>query len=187
LGDTKEDLRLRKAIPDILLQIGTQRAADLLALELRKKNRDVESEIVEAMYKLKSEDPQIHFAKKTIFPEIIRKLKESYVILIEMHDLMADEKKAYLADDLENNLARSLKHIFELLSLIYPREDIIKAYQNISKGTKRAIDYSIELLDNLLKREIMEILLPLIDDIPFEDKVKKCKRLFKSLEKAELS
>jgi len=187
LGDPEENLKLRKAIPDILLQIGTQRAADLLALELKKKSRDVESEIVEAMYKLKSEDPQIHFEKKTIFPEIIQKLKESYLVLIEMHDLMADEKKAYLADDLENNLARSLKHIFELLSLIYPREDMVKAYQNISMGTKKAIDYSIELLDNLLKREIMEFLLPLIDDIPFEDKVKKCKRLLRPLEKAELS
>jgi len=187
LGAPEENLRLRRAIPDILCRIGTQRAADLLTLELRKKSRDVETEIIEAMYKMKSKDPEISFQKKIIFSEIISIIRKSYITLIEMHDLMSDEKKAYLAKDLESNLARSLKHIFELLSLVYPHEDIIRAYQNICAGTKKAIDYSIELLENMIKREIKEVLLPLIDDIPFEDKVRKCKKMLKTLEKMELS
>ena len=187
LGDPEENIRLRKAIPDILLRIGSQRAADLLALELRKRSRDVETEIIEALYKMKSKNPQIRFQKEIIFSEVISVIKKCYLILIEMHDLMADEKKAYLAKDLENNLARSLKHIFELLSLIYSHEDVIRAYQNIGTGTKKALDYSLELLDNILKREIMEFLLPLIDDIPFEDKVRKCRKMIKTLGKAELS
>jgi AAA family ATP:ADP antiporter len=187
LGDPEESLRLRKAIPDILFQIGTQRAADLLALELREKSRDVETEIIEALYKMKSKNPQIRFQRKIISSEVISVIKKSYLILIEMHDLMSDEKKAYLAKDLENNLARSLKHIFELLSLIYPHDDVIRAYQNICAGTKEALDYSIELLDNILKREIKEVLLPLIDDVPFEDKVRRCRKMLKTLEKAELA
>jgi hypothetical protein len=136
---------------------------------------------------MKSKDPQICFQRKIIFSEVISVIKKSYLILIEMHDLMSDEKKAYLAKDLESNLARSLKHIFELLSLIYPHDDIIRAYQNICAGTKEALDYSIELLDNILKREIKEILLPLIDDVPFEDKVRRCRKMLKTLEKAELA
>jgi AAA family ATP:ADP antiporter len=187
LGDPEEDLRLRKAIPDILFQIGTQRAADLLALELRKKSRDLESEIIAALYKMKSKSPQIHFQKAIIFSEIISVIKKCYLIIIEMHDLMSDEQKAYLAQDLESNLARSLKHVFELLSLIYPHEDINRAYQNICAGTKKALDYSLELLENMLKKEIKEFLLPLIDDIAFEDKFRKCKKMLKALEKAELS
>ncbi|MFQ6081838.1 MAG: Npt1/Npt2 family nucleotide transporter [Candidatus Aminicenantia bacterium] len=183
LGDPEEDIRLRKAIPDILARIGTQRVGDLLALELKKEIRDVESEIIEAMYKMKSKNPQIHFQEKIVLSEIILKIKESYLILMEMHDLKADKKKAFSATDLENNLAQPLKHIFELLSLIYPQEDVIKAYQNICTGTKKAIDYSIELLDNMLKKEIKEVLLPLIDDIPFKDKVRKCRKLLKTLEK----
>ncbi|UCC38635.1 MAG: hypothetical protein JSV96_12485, partial [Candidatus Aminicenantes bacterium] len=187
LGDPAEDIRVRKAIPDILLLIGSQRAADLLTLELRKRSRDVETEIIEALYKMKSKNPQIRFQKKIIFSEVISVIKTSYLVLIEMHVLMSDEKKAHLAKDLENNLARSLKHIFELLSLIYPHDDVIRAYQNICDGTKKALVYSLELLENMLKKEIREFLLPLIDDIPFEDKVRKCKKMLKTLEKAELS
>jgi len=36
----------------------------------------------------------------------------------------------------------------------------------------------------LLKREIKEYLLPLIDDISFEDRVRKCKKMLKILDKA---
>jgi AAA family ATP:ADP antiporter len=187
LGDSTEETRLRKAIPDILAQTGAQRAADALTLELRKESRDVESEIVSAMYKMRSEKPKIHFREQIVMPQVIREIKESYLILKEIHELRADKKKEFLAKDLENNLARYLKYIFELLSLIYPREDIIKAYQNITTGTKKAIDYSVELLDNLVKKEIMEVLLPLIEDIPFEDKVKKGRKMLKILEKMEFS
>ena len=184
LGDSEESLRLRKAIPDIMARIGTQRAADFLALELRREKKEVEAETIEAMYKIRSKNPQIHFQKKIVSDEIILIIKKCYLILIELQDIKGDKKKAALAPDLESNLARSLKQIFELLSLIYPHEDIIKAYQNICVGTKKSIDYSIELLDNILMRETKEFLLPLIEDLPFEDKVRRCKRLLKALEKA---
>jgi len=183
LGDSEEDIHIRKAIPDILVRIGSQRAADLLALELKRGRKDVEDEIIEAIYKMRFNDSQLMFQRKIIMPEMIQKIKKSCLILIEMHDLMADEKKDPLVKDLENDLARSLKHIFELISLIYPREDIMRAYQNICTGTKKLIDYSIELLDNMLRKEIKELLLPLIDDIPFEDKVRKCQKMLKALEK----
>ncbi len=183
LSDREEEIRLRKAIPDIVAQIGTQRAADLLSLELKRKNEDVEPEIIEGMYKLKSKNPQISFEQRIVVPEVARIIKKSYLILFELQDLKADGKKELLARDLENNLARSLKHIFELLSLIYPQEDITRAYQNICLGTKKSTDYSIELLDNILKKEISEVLLPLIEDLSLEDKVRRCRKLLKSLDR----
>lgn len=185
LGDPEEDIRLRKSIPDILVQVGTQRAAGLLALELKKDNKDLRPEIIQAMHKIKSKKPEIRFEEKIILPEIILKIKESYLILVEIYNLMSDKKKEFMAKDMENNLARSIKVIFELLSLIYPHEDMVKAYQNICAGTRKSTDFSLELLDNTLKKETMEFLLPLIDDIPLEDKAKKCKKLLKTLEKSE--
>jgi len=187
LGDSDEAMRLRKAIPDILADIGTQRAADLLALEMGKDNKDVELEIISAMYKIKSKKPQINFPEKIISAGILVKIKESYVILNEIYELMSDKKKQFLAKDLENNLAQTLRRIFELLSLIYPHEDMIKAYQNICDGTKKALDYSIEFLDNTVKKDIMEFLLPLVEDIPLEDKVRRSRKILKSLEKTKLS
>lgn len=183
LGDPDEEIRIRKAIPDILANIGTQKAAYLLSLGLKRGCYDVESEIIEAMFKMKSKHPLIQFPVQIVLSQTLLMIKKSYLILIEIDGLKTDEKKAYLAKELEKNLARCLRHIFELLSLVYPKEDVIKAYQNITVGTKKTIDYSIELLDNMLKKEMIEFLLPLIDDIPFDDKVRRCKKNLKTLER----
>jgi AAA family ATP:ADP antiporter len=183
LGDSEEDLRLRKSIPDIIAQVGTQRAANILSLEMKKKNKDIEPEIIAAIYKMRSKNPQLFFDKKIIFPEIMEKIIDSHVIMIEIQEAISDRKMELTAKGLENNLARSLRRIFELLSLIYPHEDMIRAYQNICSGSGKALDYSIELLDNVVKRDVMEILLPLIDDIPLEDKAKRSRKILKTLEK----
>lgn len=183
LSDPDEDIRIRQKIPDILSRIGTQKAADLLTLELKNQRRDLEPEIIEAMVRIRSKSPDVLFQKNIILPEVVFLIKKSFLILMELNDVMGDAKRANLAADLERSLAQTLKHIFELLSLVYPYEDIIKAYQNITAGTRKATDYSLELLDNILKKEIKEILFPLIDDISFEEKVRRCRHLYKSLEK----
>lgn len=185
LGDGEEDLRIRKAIPDIMFRVGTQRAADIMAMELRKGSVDVESELVEAMFKLRNKDPGIRFQPRYIKPEILSLVKKSYLILLESHDLMSDEKKANLVSDLEGSLAGSLKKIFELLSLIYPLGDILEAYRNLTSGGKKSIGDSCELLDNILKKEMKDFVFPLIEDIPFEDKLKRCRKMLKELEKSE--
>lgn len=180
LSDPEEDIALRKAIPDILAQIGTQKAADILTKEFIKKHKEVETEVIEAIYTLKSKNPEVKIRENVILPEIIRVIRSCYSILLEMDGVMSSGTSEIAP--LENKLAAGLKHTFELLTLIYPKEDIIKAYQNISKGEKRAIDYSLELLDNLLKKDVKDLLFLLIDDIPFEDKVKRCRKLLKTAE-----
>jgi len=187
MGDTKEDISLRKAIPDIIAQVSTQRAANILTLEMKKESKDVEPEIIAAIYKMKSKNPKLVFDEMIVLPEIMEKIKESHEILIEIDELMRGKKKEPLTKNLENDLDRSIRRIFELLSLVYPHEDMIKAYQNICSGTRKAMDYSLELLDNTVKREIMEVLLPLVEDIPLEDKARKGKKVLKILEKTKFS
>jgi HEAT repeat protein len=187
LADSDEDVRIRKAIPDIMFRIGTKRAADLMALELEKNDAQIESEVIEALFKLRTKDPELRFLKRHIEPKLLFVIKKCYLLLIEMHDLMLDDRKAQLVSDLEIDLARSLKHIFELLSLIYPHEDILKAYQNISSGTKESVDYSCELLDNILNKQLREYIFPLIEDMSFDEKVKRCKKMLKEIERTESS
>jgi AAA family ATP:ADP antiporter len=187
LNDPVEDIRTRRAIPGILARTGAQRAADTLALELKKDNLEVEAEIIEALHKMRANYPDVLFAEKIILSKIVGLVKKCYLSIIQIHDLRADKRKEVLAKDMENNLARSMKYIFELLGLIYPQEDIIKAYQNITAGTKKALDYSVELLDNILKKEIKEILLPLIEDMSFEEKVRVSRKMLRTVEKIDFS
>lgn len=187
LADTSENLALRKAIPKIMSQSGSQKAANILTAELKKKEGQVEPEIIDALCKIRSVNSDISFDREIVMAKAVEAIKKSYLILIEMYDMMSDPQKEPLRKDLENNLTRSLKHIFDLLSLVYPFEDIASAYQNISTGTRKSIDYSLELLDNILKKDTKEVLLPLIDDISFEDRVRRCKKMLKALDKIKAS
>jgi AAA family ATP:ADP antiporter len=187
LTDGAEDIRIRKAIPDIMSQIGTQRAADMMVMELKKRMGDVESELIEAMYRLRKKNRLIRFQNSYIEAEIGSLIKKSYMIIMEMHELMPDEKRAKLVSDLENNLASTLKNIFNLLSLIYPVEDVLGAYRNFSAGTKKSISDAIELCDVFLEREVRELIIPLMEDVPISTKVIRCRKMLKHLERREIS
>lgn len=186
LGDTKEDIQLRKAIPEIIAQTDSQRAANILTIEMKKEDKDVEPEIIAAVYKMRSKNPRLTFDEKTIFPKIMNKIIGSHKILIEIDEMLSGRIKEVSNKDLESELARSIRRIFELLSLVYPHEDMIKAYQNICSGARKALDYSLELLDNTVKREIVEVLLPLVEDIPLEDKARRGKKILKAIEKTKI-
>ena len=178
------DIRVRRAIPDLLARSGSQRAADLLSLELAKGSTDLEAEIIEALHRLKSVQKDVHVSAKIVQAKIISLIKKCYLLVLQIRDVRSDRKKEMLTRDLENSLSRTLKQVFELLGLVYPREDILKAHQNILVGTKKALDYSVELLDNILKRELKELLIPLIEDTTLEEKARISRRMIKAAEKA---
>ncbi len=187
LRDPKEDIRIRRAIPGIMARIGSERAARLLVREIEQDHVETETEVIEALHRMRWTDSQLAFSPQKILKKTASLLKKCYLLLCQIHELRPDKKREILARDLEGNLSRTLKNIFYLLGLIYPQEDIVKAYQNILAGTRRTLDYSVELLDTLLPREIKELLLPLVEDTTFEYKVSLSRRMIKAAEKLERS
>jgi AAA family ATP:ADP antiporter len=187
LNDPQENIRVRGSIPDLLAKTGSQRAADILTMELAKEPTDLEAELVEALHHLVSDNPNIRVSSRTIHSKIVALIRKCYLLVLQIHDVRSDRKKEVLRHDLENNLSRTMKQIFELLGLVYPQESIVMAYQNILAGTKKALDYSVELLDNILKRELKELLLPLIEDTTLEEKARISRKMIKAAEKSSLT
>ena len=73
-------------------------------------------------------------------------------------------------------------NIFKLLALLYPREDIFKAYNNLQTGTQDSMAYAIELLDTTLRKEIRDLVIPIIEDIPLKDKIHKIQLIEKNFD-----
>jgi hypothetical protein len=184
LADGEEDIRLRRLLPDVLARIGTQRAADTLLAGFRKSVGGLEAELVEAMSKIKASRPAVAFGEAEVLRGVLLHLRAVYADLDAFRALRAARKKEIRARELELVLFRSMKSVFALLGLIYPPEDIRKAQQNLLAGTKKAIDYSVELLDNLLRKDIKPFLLPLLEDMSLEEKAKSAGRALKALDKA---
>jgi AAA family ATP:ADP antiporter len=187
LSDPDEDQEVRRMLPDVLAQIGEQKGADVLTNELTREEHGARAQIVRALYKIRLRDSSIHFPVAIVYREILNQIAKCYLLIIELSDVMSDAKKLPLVNDVQNALSYSLRQVFELLSLIYVHSDVMNAYQNICEGSRQNIDYSIELLDNMIRKDLMDYLLPLIDDIPFEVKLKKCRKGLRSLEKLKES
>ena len=175
LEDGRKSLDLRRALPDVLAGIGSPRAADLLLGELeRKGGAALEREIIEALFRLRSEHPEVPFREKKVVAlvlDLIRRTCRTFLALCaEGGESSCPDVRS------DTRIAMDLKAIFELLSLVYPTEDIVRAYQNLLAGTERSADYSLELLDNVLNREIRDGLAPLVEPWPLEDRIARCRR-----------
>jgi len=180
LGDTKENIELRKAVTSILAYIGTQDAADFLCWELAEDRGDMDSELIDALDRIRSEKPAVQFPEEAVKSKIFKEIKKHYQILIQLYESSSESKNESRRKALERNLTFSQMNIFKLLGVVYPHEDIARAYQNIRAGTKNSIAYAVELLDNILHKEMRDILLPIIEDISLEERVQRCQSLLKS-------
>jgi hypothetical protein len=169
LRSADEPLEVRRAIPDVMAQIGTQKAADILVAELARRRDDMEQPLVDALYKLRAARPEVRFRVKDVRPELLH-------LIIRACDLVTDPPGS--PDAAKAQLAIRIRRVFDLLTLLYPREEIVNDYQNILQGTAKSVDYSLEHLDNLLDREVKELLFPLIEDLPADER---CLRLKKAL------
>ena len=183
LGDSDEDVGLRKEVASVLARIPTQDSADFLAWELAEDNEDMDHELIDALDRIRSGKPDIQVQEEIIKTKIFKEIKKYYQILIKFYDAKSKTKKVKMSEQLAENLAASMMNIFKLLGLIYSHEDIFRAYQNIRTATKDSVDYAVELLDNILPKEIRDVVFPLIEDLPLEERVKRCRILLKTFPK----
>jgi len=181
LGDSEEDIELRKGAASVLARIGTQEAADFLAWVLTEDKGDIDIELIDALDRIRSERPDVQFQEGIVTTKIAELIKKHFQILIDFYDSKLMEKKQKMSENLPKNLTVSFMNIFKLLGLIYPHKDINKAYQNIRTGTKESMAYAVELLDNTLQKEIKDVIFPLVEELPIEERVKRFRGLLKRL------
>jgi len=158
---------VRQAVPEVLALVGTQRAADILLAELSRRRDDMEQALVEALYKIRTDRPAVRFREKAVRPEVLFLVRKAC-------DLVLDPPGP--GDETQAALNIRIKRVFDLMTLLYPREDVINAYQNIHLGSVRSADYSLESLEVLLDRELKGLFLPLVEDLSLEEKARRLKK-----------
>lgn len=174
LQDRRARLAVRKAIPEVLARLGDQKGADALVAELGSCDEALEPDLIEALYRIRSNHPQVSYKKKRVTAaalSLARRNAEDYLAAAQAGAAGEPGPERKGAMDLRTKL------IFDLLTLIGPPEDIVKAYQNILRGGDRSADYSLELLDNILDRDLKAHLLPLLENLPPEERCRRLKKL----------
>jgi hypothetical protein len=91
------------------------------------------------------------------------------------------EKNARLRHHIARYLEVYFADIFKLLGLYYPQKDIRMVYQNIRTGTRNSVAIATEWLDNVLKKDLKDVLLPIVEDLDSTEKTKRFQKILKNL------
>ena len=178
LADKNEDLDLRKSIASVLGGIGSQEAADFLMWRLAEE-KGIAGEIIDALDRIRTADSRIRFPRELIIPKVYEEVQTYCRQWVEAQEGLPGTGEASVRR--EKGLADSLWNIFKLLGLVYTHEDMIKAYQNLRTGTKDSVAYALELLDNVLEKDIRDAVFPLVEDLQPEERTKRCRHLLATL------
>jgi hypothetical protein len=181
LDNSEKRIQLRIAVVKVLANIGSKDAVRILLRELEGTTDELETEIVDALDRIRSEHADIEFPSKLARKVTLSLIKKYCLTFMDLHRMEPSGKSQEQKNLLEKKLGRYFWDIFRVLGLTYPHEDIVKARQNIKTGTAYSVAYAIELLDNTLKKDIKDYVIPLVEDLTPEQKQQKFLRMLKSL------
>jgi ATP/ADP translocase/HEAT repeat protein len=181
LGDALDDphvpLAARREIPRVLALIGTQAAAFSLLRGIGHP-RDVVllQRTFWGLTRIRKNDDRIAlpepFARARIHEEVDVYLR----ILVQgarVADLPEGGARRLLARALAERLTQSRERVFRGLALLYAPRDLLRAHRGLISRNPRIRAQSLEFLDTVLLTADREVVRPLLDQGPEEDRVRR--------------
>ncbi|HXE80147.1 MAG TPA: hypothetical protein VNK41_05315, partial [Vicinamibacterales bacterium] len=171
-------IAIRRAIPAVLLRIGTSLAEAVLIENLLDGDTELRFRILTALNKLRSKSPRsgidLTLIETVLAAEIMGHLR-SYQILGTLPPELA--RGGAGMEGLRQSMAQELERIFRLLKLLYPSIEFHSAYFGVQSGNRKVHDDALEYLENVLTPSIRKLLIPLLDhDVTLEQRIELANR-----------
>ena len=162
--DPSVPIQGRREIPGVLVALGTPAAATVLLENLLQADTVLRFRTISALNKLCRLNPQIaldgQMLETVLAAEILGHYR-SYQILATIG--AAADGTDPLARGLKESMHQELERIFLLLHLLHPRLDLHSVYLGLQSTNASVHDNALEFLDNVLKSQLREMLVPLLD------------------------
>lgn len=181
LHDRSGEFVVRMAIIEVLTRIGTPRAVLALTEELEHGAGELDEGVIDALDRLRSENSEIPLSAAAAERKTYSLIKKFCRTFIAIQLQGPGEEEARLRHHFVRNLEVTFADIFKLLGLFYSQKDIRRAYQNIRAGTRNSVAYAVEWLDNALKKDLKNALLPLVDDLNLAEKTARFQKILEDL------
>jgi len=171
LDDPDAAPALRRSVPRVLSRIRTQATVNLLLARLPAAVPLDRTALLKALNRLRIDAPELAFDPPRLTP-LLREEIQCQADLYRLGQLSPGPQSA--ADRLVQRAMQEkqrtcLERTFRLLALQYPPGDMYHAYLALVSGKQRARASAVEFLDNLVDRETMSLLLPVLEpDTPAE-------------------
>lgn len=176
LRDEEEDPWVRRHIPGTLARIPSPASVEALVEVLDSDDGFLRYKTVVALERIRRENPDRPISFAPIEKLLLKEAVRYYRYLGASYNLFekgALPRDSILAQALSEKLSRALDRTYRLLGLIYDWKDIRAARIAVERGDVRARASAIEFLDNTLSGQLRKRVLPIIDDMPLAEKVRK--------------
>jgi len=182
LGDPSVPIEIRRAIPSVLVTLGTPAAASVLQENLLEGDTTLRFRTIAALNKLHRLHPAIELdlqMLETVLAAEILGHYRSYQILATIGTM--PESNDPMIRALKESLQNELERIFRLLSLLHPHLDLESTYIGLQSSSATVHDNALELLDNVLKSQVRNMLAPLLDSkVTVAERAQMAERLVRS-------
>jgi AAA family ATP:ADP antiporter len=181
LKDPDEDLWVRRHIPATLARIPSQKSMDALAGALAtEQDGFLRYKLITSMDRLVREHPALTFDRKPVEAIALREGTRYFQCLSLHHNLFVHgnvDKSHLLARALREKMARAHSRVWLLLGLLHNPKEVSAARWAIERGDAKSRAGGLEYLDNVLGGPVRKRLLPIFEDMPAEDRIRKANAL----------
>ncbi|CAN5862678.1 hypothetical protein BH24ACI5_BH24ACI5_05210 [soil metagenome] len=183
MADESEDLWVRRHIPSTLAMIPSQKSADALAARLGDHDGFLRYKVISALVRLRQGNDRLVVLPTVVEEHIVREARR-YFEFLSMRQNLAKAGTlggdALLIEAIEQKMLRGSSRIYQLLALIYPPADIAAAEWTLAHGDPRTRASASEYLDNILTGMIRKMVMPIVDDLPAEERVRRANVLLRT-------
>ena len=178
----EEDVWVRRHIPGTLGRIPSQKTVAVLIAALEEPDGFLRYKAIAALERLRREHSGLSFTREPIEALIIKEGRAHFNTLSLYDNLygqgatrskVAVAKDSLLAQALSDKLQRTKDRIYRLLALIYPWQDIQAAQWTLERGDSRSRASASEYLDNILTGQLRKRIMPILEDLPMDEKVRR--------------
>jgi len=157
-------IAVRRAIPGVLLRIGTPNAEDALFENLLDGDTVLRFRVLAALNKLRASNPtrplDVQLVEDVLQAEIMGHLRSYQLLGMFSHQM---ESREPVAQALRESMTQEVERIFRLLKLLFPANDMHSAFVGLQSENRMVHDNALEFLENVLKPQMRELLVPLLD------------------------
>ncbi|HXY48241.1 MAG TPA: Npt1/Npt2 family nucleotide transporter [Terriglobales bacterium] len=164
MSDPDVPIIVRREIPSLLGSMGTQSASHALMEHLLDTDTGFRMHVLSALTSLHRKHPEFkcdaELLETALAAEILGHYR-SYQIVERLGTMTGNESP--VAETLSESMKQEIKRIFRLLELLYPHHDFGSAYIGLQSKSLTVHDNALEFLDTVLKSQLRELLVPLLD------------------------
>jgi AAA family ATP:ADP antiporter len=176
MRDPDEDVWVRRHIPATLASIPSQKSVDVLVGALEEKDGFLRYKVIAALARLRREHAEVKFPREPVEAQALKEGRK-YFEYLSLHENLFGKSRltrdSLLASSLEQKMERTMNRVYLLLSLIYSWGDIAAARWTLAHGDSRSKASASEYLDNLLSAQLRKRILPMLEEMPREEKVRR--------------